>query len=97
MTGRIDEMQADLAAFAEARKLMGAPAGGAPDIMQDAESRVDHAGRAFGRAMDAADGAVNADLRMQSQTSVQIDELEQMQRASDIGARLAALKARRAG
>ncbi len=95
LTGRIHEMQADLAAFADARRMVGAdaPAGTADHIIQSATKRADHAGHAFERAA----GMTQADFNTHKQTSAQLNELDQMQRADDIGARLAALKARKAG
>lgn len=99
LSARIREMEADLAAFAEARRLAGAmaPAGSPESKVQSAEKRAEQAGKAFERAMGAAGGVSPAEVKSTVETAARIDEIDAMQRANDIGERLAALKARRAG
>ena len=99
LSGRLREMEADRAAFAEARRMAGldAPAGTPERAMQNAERRAENAGKAFDRIAGASGGMMAGELRSQRESAAAMDELERIKRANDIGSRLAELKARRAG
>lgn len=99
LSARLREMESDLAAFADARRMAGldAPAGTPERAMQNAERRAESAGRTFDRMAGVASGMSANELRSQREAASAIEELDRMKRESDIGSRLAELKARRAG
>lgn len=100
LNGRKSEMEADLAAFAEARRVAGvdAPAGTVAGAMQAAERRAEHAGKAFNRAMGGSvTGSSAPDMKAARETAEKLEELEKLDRSTAVSNRLAAVKAQQRG
>lgn len=100
LNGKKNEMEADLAAFLEARRAAGieaqcdVPADTPAGVMQAAERRVGKADKAFARVMKSSvPGAADAS---RPDTAAKLQELERIERSAQIATRLADAKARKA-
>ncbi len=99
LSARMAEMECDLAAFSQAG-MMNAPddhMNTANSTVQSAERRAENAGRTFDRVLGGTMGAGTPQSKALRETAAQLHELDKLQRDDDIGQRLAALKASRAG
>lgn len=94
LNGRKREMEADLAAYANARMAAASVAG--TDLpankINKAERRVENAQSAFDRAMNGPSGVPGA-VKPDRETVAKLHELEKVSRSAEVAARLAAVKA----